>query len=459
MIALENQFRAELLASGALHELPDSIGKIVERVTGTEFLPDPDPSLDKALAESTLDVEELGKLLLVRSFRGFDETVRAHAAGDDSGEGFVFAARFADAASRLLASAEGMAAREIRGEALCSLSCCLAKLGELRNSFSQRKESAKLLLGAVVAGDDASEAFGERDNPKGWARAQCVYAHALRLWGNKDEFDENEDEDEDGFEIEDEDKAFGILLEAIDAGMAAQRVLTMLDAPLEWARIQNFIVSVAIESAEFEIGRREMEILFSAISMQLKALEILDREKDPLDWAVAQEQLGMAKSGLSFTGKLELEQECELEKEAAEAFNAALLVRRREDEPELWAANQKRLASALQSQATMDSDENAVRIYGEAIAAYEAALEVYTLEEFVVDFHYCHCGLGDSLVDLADQDNVADPRGLLERALKSYQSAMRACEDSFGREDVQNDMDKAQRKLATLISSTNSCSR
>lgn len=454
MIALENQFRAELLATEALHELPDSIRKIVERATGTEFLPDPDPSLDKALAESTLDVEELGKLLLVRSFRGFDETVRAHAAGDDSGEGFVFAARSADAASRLLASAEGMAAREIRGEALCSLSSCLAELGELRNSFSQRKESAKLLLGAVVAGDDASEAFGERDNPKGWARAQCVYAHALRLWGRKDEFDE--DEDEDGFEIEDEDKAFGILLEAIDAGKAAQRVLTMLDAPLEWARIQNFIVSVAIESAEFEIGRREMEILLSAISMQLKALEILDREKDPLDWAVAQEQLGMAKSGLSFTGKLELEEECELEKEAAEAFKAALLVRSREDEPELWAANQKRLASALQSQAIMDSDENAVRIYGEAIAAYEAALEVYTLEKFVVDFHYCHCGLGDSLVNLADQDNVADPRVLLERAMKSYQSAMRACEDSFEREDVQNDMDKAQSKLATLMSSTNS---
>ena len=442
MIELESQFRADLLASEATCELPESIRQILDRADGTNTLSGPEPELEKALAESTLEVEDLGKRLLVRSYRAFDEAVRARSAGEASGESFVLAARAADAAARLLASAKGKDAREIRGEALCSLSSSLAKLGELRDSFGRLQVSSDLLRLAVDSGNEASQAFGERENPKGWARAQCVHANALRLWAEKVEI-----------EAEDEDEVWDVWHNALKAAREAQGVLTMEDAPLEWARIQNFRVNLALESAELEFGRMELEILSRAEAMQMEALAILDREMHPLDWAVAQEQLGMAKSNLSFTGKLGEKKECKLEEEAAKAFGAALLVRNREEDPELWARNQKRMARALAFQATMDSEEKAAGIYREAIAAYEAALEVYTLEEFVVDFHYCHSGLGDALVALADQDLVEDRRDLLERALKSYNSAMSACEDSSGREMVQSDMDKAQRKLAALIKS------
>lgn len=440
MIELENQFRAELLASDAPLELPESIRQILDRVAGTETLPGPEPELEKALAESSLEVEDLGKRLLVLSYRAFDETVRSRAAGEASDKGFVLAARTAEAVSRLLASEKGRDGQEIRGEALCSLSSSLAKLGELRNSFGRVKESAYLLRRAVEVGEEASRAFGERENPKGWARAQCVYAHALRLWAVKADI-----------ESENEDEGWGVWSCVMDSALAAQNVMIMEDAPLEWAKIQNFRVNLALDWANLEIGRMEVDILVRAEAMQLTAFDHLDRETDPFDWAVAQEQLGMVKSNLSFTGKFGEIKECELEEEAAKAFKDALLVRNREKEPELWALNQKRMASALASQAIMSSEEKAAGIYREAIAAYEEALEVYTLEEFVVDFHYCHSGLGDALVELAELDLVEDRRSLLERALESYHSAMRACEDSSGREMVQRDIDLAKGKIAALV--------
>lgn len=444
MIELKNDFRAELLASEATRELPDSIRQIIERAAGTKILPGPKPELEKAIAESSLEVEDIGKRLLVLSCRAFDETVRARAAGETSGEGFVLAAHAADAASRILSREKGKDVREIRGEALCSLSSSLAKRGEMPDPFCKQKEFANLLRRAVEAGDEASQAFGERENPNGWARAQCVHAYALRL--RADMF---------GIEAEDEDEVGEVWRSALDAARAAQSVLTMEDAPLDWARIQNFRVNLALDWAELEFGRLELDILARAEAMQLKALEILDRETNPLDWAFAQEQLGQVKSALSETGKLGEKKECQLEEEVAKAFKAALLVRNREDEPELWARNQKRMASALVSQAIMGSESKAAGIYREAIAAYEAALEVYTLEEFDVDFHYCHSFLGDALVYLTDQDLVEDRRNLLERALKSYNSAMRACEDSWEREMVQSNIEEAQRKLVSLINSEN----
>ena len=148
--------------------------------------------------------------------------------------------------------------------------------------------------------------------------------------------------------------------------------------------------------------------------------------------------------------------ECELEEVAAMAFKAALLLRNREEAPELWARNHMRLVSALHGQAIMESDDKAERIFRDAIAAYEAALEVCALEEYDVDLQYCHSGLAGALVYLAEQDLVEDPRNLLERALKSYRSKMRAAEDSSGRESIQDEIDAVQGKLAALTSSIDS---
>lgn len=122
------------------------------------------------------------------------------------------------------------------------------------------------------------------------------------------------------FDAEDEDEVMDVWHSALDAANAAQSVLTMEDAPLDWARIQNFSEKLALEWAELEILRLEVDILVRAEIMQLQALEILDREANPLDRAVAQELLGMVKSTLSDTGKLGVKRECELEEEEAKAF-------------------------------------------------------------------------------------------------------------------------------------------
>lgn len=113
-----------------------------------------------------------------------------------------------------------------------------------------------------------------------------------------------------------------------------------------------------------------------------------------------------------------------------------------------WAEGEGYELDAI-AQRDLHRDPDLLSRYAWAIAAYEA-LEVCTLEECDIDFHYFHSGLAGALVYLAELYLAEGPRNLLESALKFYHSAMRAAEDSFGRESIQDDMDAVQGNLAAL---------
>lgn len=441
MIALENEYRADLLAAGVPGELPERIQELINTFPGLEILPGPILELEKAMAESAIDVGKLGRRLLVRSFLAFDEGARSDADDGEPVSGFMLAARCAAAAASVLSKAKGKDARDMRGEALCSLSSSLARLSEMGGklgSVDQSPDAEDLLDRAVEAGEDAADAFGE--NRAGWARAQCVLADALRLLAICIEFDAEEEE------------IWDLRARAVRVASSATGILTMEDSPREWARIQSFMALVGLELAETrDYEDDEFQLLCGVEATQSDALEVLDSGTDPLDWAVAQEQLGLAKLTMAELDKLDDEENRELMEGAAKAYKSALAHKTRDDEPERWARNHVQLATALVGQAGLSSAADAANLYHGAVAACEAALEVYTPADFKGHYFSCKFDLGDALVRLADLDDVDAPRELLERGLQSYEQAMQvAGKDNADRDLLQDSIDGVKRKLAAL---------
>jgi tetratricopeptide (TPR) repeat protein len=135
-------------------------------------------------------------------------------------------------------------------------------------------------------------------------------------------------------------------------------------APVEWARAQNNLGIALWRLGEWRIGTERLE----AVAAQRAALEELTRERAPVEWANTQNNLGGALESLgereSGTARLE---------EAVAAYRASLEVRTRERMPYYWGMTQSNLGTALQ---VLGERESGTARLEEAVAAYRASLEV-----------------------------------------------------------------------------------
>jgi tetratricopeptide (TPR) repeat protein len=136
--------------------------------------------------------------------------------------------------------------------------------------------------------------------------------------------------------------------------------------PLDWATAQNNLGLALMRLGERESGT---ETLKKAVAAHEAALTEGTRERVPLDWAATQNNLGGA---LLILG--ERENGTETLKKAVAACEAALQVRTRERVPLDWAATQNNLGLALRS---LGERESGTETLEKAVAAYEAALEAY----------------------------------------------------------------------------------
>ena len=125
---------------------------------------------------------------------------------------------------------------------------------------------------------------------------------------------------------------------------------------------------------QFVIGvqRSDSARLLQAVAVYRAALDEQARERVPLDWARAQNNLGVALSSLG-----ERESGTERLEEAVAAYRAALEEWKRERVPLDWARTQNNLGSAL---SRLGERESGTERLEEAVAAYRAALEELTLE-------------------------------------------------------------------------------
>jgi tetratricopeptide (TPR) repeat protein len=152
--------------------------------------------------------------------------------------------------------------------------------------------------------------------------------------------------------------------------------------------------------------------LIAAIGHYEAALRVYTEPDFPVDWAMTQNNLGVAYRNLPTGDRGE-----NLAKAIA-CYEAALRVRTEADFPVDWAMTQNNLGNAYSNLPTGDRGENLAK----AIACYEAALRVRTEADFPVDWAMTQHNLGDTLVDLAE---VSVARDLLEHARICFAAAAR----------------------------------
>jgi uncharacterized caspase-like protein len=153
--------------------------------------------------------------------------------------------------------------------------------------------------------------------------------------------------------------------------------------------------------------------LSEAISTINHALALAPHEERPQDWALTQNNLGLALEVLgdreSGTDRLE---------EAVAAYRAALLERTRERVPLDWAATQNNLGNALQR---LGDRESGTARLEEAVAAFRAALLERTRERVPLDWAGTQNNLGNALQRLGDRESGTDR---LEEAVAAYRAAL-----------------------------------
>ena len=217
---------------------------------------------------------------------------------------------------------------------------------------------------------------------------------------------------------------------------------------------QNNLGNALCDQAGRTEGAAGTALLAEAVAAYRAALEVHTRAAHPVDWAMTQNNLGVALADQA--GRTEGAAGAALLAEAAAAYRAALEVRTRAEHPVDWAMTQNNLAIALAEQAgrTRGGGGGAARrggsglprgaggphpggasgglgedaeqprqsrspaqagrtegaagaaLLAEAVAAYRAALEVYTRAAHPVDWAMTQNNLG---VALADQ--AGGPRG------------------------------------------------
>jgi tetratricopeptide (TPR) repeat protein len=115
-----------------------------------------------------------------------------------------------------------------------------------------------------------------------------------------------------------------------------------------------------------------------AADLYRAALAVLDKETRPLEWALAQRNLGMALAGVADAGGDEMTPELTAEAAldgAVDALRASAQVLSPKVLAPIWAAAQNRIGLALYK---LDATSEDADILKHALAAYQAALQVFS---------------------------------------------------------------------------------
>ncbi|NEQ80460.1 MAG: CHAT domain-containing protein [Moorea sp. SIO2I5] len=207
------------------------------------------------------------------------------------------------------------------------------------------------------------------------------------------------------FIVEYSEKASNIEI-AITGYEIALTVFTREAFPVDWAMTQN---NLGLAYYERITGQKEQN-LEDAIACYQLALEVRTREAFPVDWAMTQNNLGLAYSD-RITGPKEQNLE-----QAIACYKLALEVRIRQAFPIDWATTQYNLGNAYLERITGQKAQN----LEEAISCYQFALKVRTREAFPIDWARTQTNLGNAYSDRITGQKAQN----LENAIPCYELAL-----------------------------------
>jgi tetratricopeptide (TPR) repeat protein len=217
------------------------------------------------------------------------------------------------------------------------------------------------------------------------------------------------------------------LVSAIERCKRLVELLPRERLPLDWAWTQHTLGNALSSLGERESGTEKLE---EAVAAYREALKEWTRERVPLDWAASQGGLGNALSSLgereSGTAKLE---------EAVAAYREALKEYTRERVPLDWASVQMNLAVTLAFHGERESE---AAKFEEAVAAYREVLKEWTRERMPFEWGATQNNLGIALSFL----------GEAEEAVAAYREALK----EWTRERYPLDWARAQHNLGGALS-------
>ena len=236
------------------------------------------------------------------------------------------------------------------------------------------------------------------------------------------------------------------LTEAVAAYRAALEGRTRERVPLQWAQTQNGLGIVLEHLGDREHGTARLE---EAVAAYRAALEEYTRERVPLDWAKTQNNLGGALLSLADRGGGPWATPRERIEEAVAAYRAALEEYTRERVPLLWAIAQNNLGTALESRGWYGGEGvSQTGLLEEAVAAHRAALEEFTRERVPLLWAMAQIDLGSALSTLGKWEGKSGT-GRLEEAVAAYRAAL----NEFTRERVPLNWAKTQYSLGVALES------
>jgi len=183
-------------------------------------------------------------------------------------------------------------------------------------------------------------------------------------------------------------------------------VITRDTFPQEWAMTQN---NLGVAYSERILGEKA-ENIEQAIDALSAALSVNTEQAFPQQWAMTQNNLGAAYSN-RIQGK-----KAENIEQAITAFSAAFTIYTREAFPQQWAATQINLGVAYFDRITGERAEN----IEEAINAYSNALSVYTHETPPQEWATTQNNLGNAYVIRIKGEKAEN----IEQALAAYSAAL-----------------------------------
>ena len=200
------------------------------------------------------------------------------------------------------------------------------------------------------------------------------------------------------------------LRDAIDGYRALLQHRPRHTAPLDWAMIQNNLGLALRVLGERENGTVS---LHEAVVASRAALEVNTRQRAPLLWAAIQNNLGGALARIC-----ELESNTERLEEAVTAFQVALEEYTRERVPLRWAMTQNNLGTTLQRLGERESGTERLQ---EAVTACRAALEERTREHAPLEWALTQHNLGGAIARIGERENGTER---LIEAVTIYEKAL-----------------------------------
>ncbi len=212
------------------------------------------------------------------------------------------------------------------------------------------------------------------------------------------------------------------LLEAIDTFETAVKTLDADTSPTVWAQSNSRLGEAYRSLAYGKYNQNKPEegakLYNNAIVAFTKALDVLDQDKNPTEWATAQRALGQvyvnSDTYLSISGKVSNSTRLT---EAEDAFQAAMNIYSKEADPVSWAGLQFQLGDIY---TTLHQRQGGTFWLEKSIHSHKSVLEVITKDNNPNVWAQVQYFIGNGLVELG---STFKDKAMLEEAIMASQSA------------------------------------